>query len=205
MDDPRAQPAPRLKAMFEQSLGRLRANYNKAVNNPSLFALEPVIALYDLRMDELADRVDKGDTSDFRYRLKSLYDQYNDGIARGDDKKADHAFREMGDLINKGAEYDATWEKLLEKADRRSLRAEKAMEIAIKKESMLTEREYQMRLGKILDILIEELPREAAQIIVTRIGREAMEDGSGGEVIQIERGEGSPVREVQAEPNRVLP
>lgn len=39
-----------LQALFEDSLGRLREAYNKARNNPSIMALEPVIALYDLRM-----------------------------------------------------------------------------------------------------------------------------------------------------------
>ena len=185
-------------------MGRLKANYKKALSNPSIFALEPVLALYDLRMDELAARIDQGDTSDFRYRLKSLYEQYNDGVARGDDDKAERAFREMGELIKNGAEYDATWEKLLEKADRRSTRAEKAIELALKKEAVITERDFQLRLGKILDILIEELPREQTQIVITRIGREAMEDSGGGTLLEIGEGSGSAIRQVCAQPGGLL-
>lgn len=196
-DDPHMVGSNQLQALFEDSLGRLREAYNKARNNPSIMALEPVIALYDLRMDEIAKRLEKGDTSDFRYKLKSLYEQYNDGIARGDDQRADRAFREMGELIKEGADYDASWEKLLEKADKRSTRAEKAIELALKREQVLTEREYQDRLGKILDILLEELPNETAKVIVTRIGREAMEDGSGGEILEIGPGNGSAVLDLQ--------
>jgi hypothetical protein len=199
MDDPHKQPPKKLQAMFEQSMGRMKANYRKALANPSIFALEPVLALYDMRMDELAARIDQGDTSDFRYRVKTLYEQYIDGIASGNDDKAERALREMGDLIKTGAEYDATWEKLLEKADRRS-----TIDLALKKESILTEREYQQRLGKILDILIQELPREQTQIIITRIGREAMEDGGGGTLLEIGEGEGSAVCPVRDEPDRVL-
>lgn len=205
MDDPHEQPPKKLQAIFETSMGRLKANYKKALSNPSIFALEPVLALYDLRMDELAARIDQGDTSDFRYRLKSLYEQYNDGVARGDDDKAERAFREMGELIKSGAEYDATWEKLLEKADRRSTRAEKAIDLALKREAVITERDFQIRLGKILDILIEELPREQTQIVITRIGREAMEDSGGGTLLEIGEGSGSALRQVRAQPGGLLP
>ena len=128
-----------LQALFEDSLGRLREAYNKARNNPSIMALGARDR--PLRPSHGRDReaAEKGDTSDFRYKLKSLYEQYNDGIARGDDQRADRAFREMGELI-KEAEPTTTprGRSCFEKADKRSTRAEKAIELALKREQVLT-------------------------------------------------------------------
>lgn len=111
--------------------------------DPSITRLEPVIAAMDDWIDELYLRVKDGDTPKFREKCFALAQKEDWGA--------------LTELLEKGVDRDIARKFLIDTLERRSVRAEKATEIGMRSDNVVTKRELNKTLGDVFDVLAEKI------------------------------------------------
>ena len=146
------------------------------------------IALMDTAIEQLLARVEELDSPSWRAEVKSTFDGLQEAIRRKRNGPIASLLKELGELIDRGAGVDQTVADLLTQVDKRANRANKAAELALRREEKVTVSELAALFKSWIDIIRSELG-EAEYLRVlpslrratTARGIEAPEgDGNGG-------------------------
>lgn len=153
---------------------RFEAALRAATDADDLLDLRPVLGLLDVRMAELLDRLDPtyADTPAWRLKVLELIRAVKE--ARTDDDRAE-AIEAMRVHVDAGAEYDAAWAELLRLAERRQRRTEAAIATRLRGEQAINARDLVLILGRVLDVLHQEISdEESLGRVIQRLDREVM-------------------------------
>ena len=176
--------APPKHGRYSKGLGRFREAYQEARADPSLLDLRETLALMDVVVQRAAERAADADTPQFRERALGLFDQAR---AAGDPQVAADALNRLGELLREGVEDDAALDALGRAAERLSRRQEKAWSIRLDAATALNARDLTAVLARFADIVLEEVPRDAAARVIRRIDGEVL--GSGPAAVGREIGD----------------
>jgi hypothetical protein len=141
-----------------------------------LLDLRPVIALYDMRIEEISARIaDKAATPAEWKKAGSHLKQYKKAIERDDDGKMEYHLGELTKILEDGIDTEKGWEEMLAHADRRAIRTEKANDLLIKGAHMIAATDLRRFVAHVQDIIAEEARGPAATRIISRIAEECLE------------------------------
>ena len=172
--------APPKHGRYSKGLGRFREAYQEARSDPSLLDLRETLALMDVAVQRAAD----ADTPDFRSRALDLYERVRSAV---DPEEAARNLSRLGELLREGVKDDAALDHLAKAAERLSRRQEKAWSIRLDAATALNARDLTAVLARFADIVLEEVPRDAAARVIRRIDGEVL--GSGPTAVGREVGD----------------
>jgi hypothetical protein len=148
--------------------GPLAQAADRVREQADLLDLRPGVALFDVRMEEIAERLEEKDTPGLRRSALSLLDEAIRLEQEGDHGEANAKLNDCRKLLHDGAERDAAWEKLLSTQERRSDRAEKAQDRWLKQAEVFHVGELQAAVTTMLEVLVEHAPRD----VVAKVTRD---------------------------------
>lgn len=176
--------APPKHGRYSKGLGRFREAYQEARSDPSLLDLRETLALMDVAVQRAAERASDADTPDFRSRALDLYERVRSAV---DPEEAARNLSRLGELLREGVKDDAALDHLAKAAERLSRRQEKAWSIRLDAATALNARDLTAVLARFADIVLEEVPRDAAARVIRRIDGEVL--GSGPTAVGREVGD----------------
>ena len=169
---------------YSKGLGRFREAYQEARQDPSLLDLRETLALMDVTVQRAVERAADADTPKFRERALDLYERVR--LARDPQEAATHLNR-LGELLRSGVEEDAALDGLAKAAERLARRQEKAWSIKLDAATALNARDLVSVMARWADIVLEEVPKDAAARVIRRIDGEVL--GSGAAATRLEVGD----------------
>lgn len=166
--------APPKNGRYSKSLGRFREAYEDARRDPSLLDLRETLALMDIVVQKAVARAAECDTPDFRARALDLYDR---AVGTTDPQGAAASLNALGALLRDGSREDDALSDLARAAERLSRRQEKAWSIKLDAATALNARDLTAVLARFADIVMDEVPRDAAARVIRRIDGEVLGTG----------------------------
>jgi len=166
--------APPTHGRYAKGLGRFREAYQDARQDPSLLDLRETLALLDIHVQKAAERAGEADTPEFR---KSALELFETARAATDPQEVAAALNGLGEILRAGVSEDRALEALAKAAERLSRRQEKAWQIRLDAATALNARDLTAVLARFADIVLEEVPKDAAARVIRRIDAEVL--GSG--------------------------
>lgn len=176
--------APPKHGRYSKGLGRFREAYQEARNDPSLLDLRETLALMDVAVQRAVERAADADTPKFRARAMELYDQVRTST---DAQAAATHLNMLGDLLRSGVSEDEALDGLAKAAERLARRQEKAWSIKLDAATALNARDLVSVMARWADIVLEEVPKDAAARVIRRIDGEVL--GSGAAATRLEVGD----------------
>jgi hypothetical protein len=144
-----------------------------------LLDLRETLALLDVVVQRSAERAAASDTPEFRERALGLF-----MAARGSaDPEA--VMDQLGELLKRGVEDDRALEGLARSAERLARRQEKAWSIRLDAATALNARDLTAVLSRFADIVLEEVPKDAAARVIRRIDGEVLGTGAAGTRLEV--------------------
>lgn len=147
--------------------GPLAQAADRVREQADLLDLRPGVALFDLRLEEIAERLEEQDTPQLRTKALALLDEAFQ-LGKSDPQESMAKLRECRALLARGASRDRAWEKLLSTQERRSDRAEKAQDRWLKQAEVFHVGELQAAVTTMLEVLVEHAPRD----VVAKVTRD---------------------------------
>lgn len=169
---------------YSQGLGRFREAYQASLSDPGLLDLRETLAVLDVAVKRAAERVADADSPSFRARALELYEAVR---RAADPQEAARALNELGDLLRTGVEEDAAMDSLGKAAERLARRQEKAWQIRLDAATALNARDLVAIMARWADIVLEEVPKDAAARVIRRIDAEVL--GTGQAATRLEVGD----------------
>ena len=169
---------------YAKGLGRFRDAYQDALQDPSLLDLRESLALMDITVQKAVERVSDCDTPKFRETAVELYERAtrNEGTEDGV-----QALNELGDLLRQGMSEDSALDQLAKAAERMARRQEKAWGIKLDAATAINARDLVAVMARWADIVLDEVPKDAAARVIRRIDAEVL--GSGAAAIGLQAGD----------------
>lgn len=166
--------APPKHGRYSKGLGRFREAYESARNDPGLLDLRETLALLDVVVQRAADRAADKDTPDFRAQA---YDLFEKARRTTDPADAAQALNRLGELLQVGCGEDSALAELAKAAERLGRRQEKAWQIRLDAANAINARDLTAVLARFADIVLEEVPKDAAARVIRRIDAEVLGTG----------------------------
>ena len=178
--------APIKHGRYAKGLGRFREAYQEARQDESLLDLRETLALIDIGVQRAAERVSENDTPEFREQALELYNQARSAT---DPKESARCLSLLGELLERGIADDKALDHLAKSAERLARRQEKAWSIRLDAATALNARDLVACLARFADIVLEEVPKDAAARVIRRIDGEVL--GTGAAATRLEVGDSS--------------
>jgi len=176
--------APPKHGRYSKGLGRFREAYQEARQDPSLLDLRETLALMDVAVQRAVERASDADTPDFRARALDLFERVRSAV---DPQEAARHLGQLGELLRAGIEEDAALDGLAKAAERLARRQEKAWSIKLDAATALNARDLVSVMARWADIVLEEVPKDAAARVIRRIDGEVL--GTGAAATRLEVGD----------------
>jgi hypothetical protein len=155
--------------------GPLGRAQKRAEDDRQMLDLRPAIGLFDERMAQLSERIEaEGDTPNFRSFALRLFREMVQAEKDGDADMAKHYRKELRILLETGVRGDRQWTEILNVAERRAKRAERANLVLIKGHEVVSKTELTWVLARMLDLIRAEASGKAAARIQSRFAREVL-------------------------------
>ena len=170
----RSSGAPMKHGRFSARMGRFRGMFEAALDsNEDLLDLRNTLAIFDVAVQNAAERLEAKDTPDFRDRAWRLYQS-----ARAAETVEEQGalLAQLGEHLRDGIAEDEAFANLVDMAERLAVRQEKAWGIKLSASQALNAQDMVVLMGRFIDIVLAEAPGSASQI-VNRIDHEIL--GSG--------------------------
>ncbi len=175
--------APPKHGRYSKALGRFRDAYQEARSDPSLLDLRETLALMDVAVQRAAERAAEGDVPLFRESALDLFERARQAVTPDE---AALNLKRLGELLRDGVKDDEALSHLAKSAERLSRRQEKAWSIRLDAAVALNARDLTAVLSRFADIVLEEVPKDAAARVIRRIDGEVL--GSGPAAVGFEVG-----------------
>jgi len=178
--------APVKHGRYAKGLGRFREAYAESIADPGLMDLRETLALLDVVVKRNAERLEDSDTPAFRRRALELYTAVR---AASTPQDAAAAMTALGELLRSGVSEDSALDDLAVSAERLARRQEKAWQIRLDAATALNAKDLMAVMARWADIVLEEVPREAAARVIRRIDGEVL--GTGAAATRLSVGDSS--------------
>lgn len=149
------------KALLGSKWGAI---YDEAIAAQNLLDLREPIAILEAMVQGAAQRTKELDTPEFRKDALELYRVWRNS---SDIAQSEAACKQLGELLDRGADSDQAFSKVADHAERLAKRLEEAWKIKLQKRSAISAADLQVLFALWLDILREETSVE----IATRVGQ----------------------------------
>jgi hypothetical protein len=173
---------PPTTGRYSKGLGRFREAYQEARQDPALLDLRETLALMDVVVQRAVERIEENDTPEFRKRALNLFEEAR---AAGDAETTAALLGQLGALLKRGASEDKALDRLADTAERLARRQEKAWGIKLDAATALNARDLMAVLARFADIVLEEVPKDAAARVIRRIDGEIVGTGPAAAGLQI--------------------
>jgi hypothetical protein len=136
----------------------------------------------DVVVQRAVERIEEHDTPEFRKRALNLFEEAR---AAGDAETTAALLGQLGALLKRGASEDKALDRLADTAERLARRQEKAWGIKLDAATALNARDLMAVLARFADIVLEEVPKDAAARVIRRIDGEIVGTGPAAAGLQI--------------------
>lgn len=154
---------------------RLQAAYAAAHNDRNLLNLRHGIAMLEVLVGVLQERMAEKDTPSFRKELRETWRKLTEAMApEGERSEAGRLLKRIGELIERGGEEDEALTRLMEGVERFQKRVEEARRISMQGQQAINARELHTAMVRYLDALAvgcqaENLPPEVIARLLDRM------------------------------------
>lgn len=135
---------------------RVRALMQEAMDDPEILDLKPTLALYDVRIQLLLERLEEFDCPSYRAEARRMFTGVQEAMARGDLDATRASMRTLGNWLERGDTEGQAWRDLLTTASERSKRSEAAATVALRGENAVTARDLVVLVGNLMDVMVDE-------------------------------------------------
>lgn len=142
------------------------ALYDEAVAARDLLDLREPIAILEAMVQGAAQRSKELDTPDFREKARELYKGWRNN---SDIAESEKACKELGELLDRGADSDRALSKVADNAERLAKRLEEAWKIKLQKRSAISANDLQALFLVWIDICAQETSQEIAARVASRV------------------------------------
>lgn len=158
---------------YSKIWGRFADVVEAAMDDEDLLDARAGVAGALAAMEEAAERLQKGDTPEFRKRVQALH---REGMAllREDPPAALAKLRELSDLIDRGVREDRAFRDLVNRSDMHRRAVNDAIKLKFCAGAAMNIGELRVFLDALIDILIQVAGREVACEVMSRFDRERL-------------------------------
>lgn len=171
---------------FTKALGKFSETYRESLNDRELMDLREPLAVMDMLIQRLMERMSELDTADFRNRARTHFQTCKANFTAGNMDAVKIALDDLGELLRKGGEEDELSSKLLKSLQAFMRRVEGAWEIKLARRNAVNAKEVAAALGRMLAIVKTETSRDAYARCVERFHLEILE-GAGSVALLSEK------------------
>ena len=164
-------PGPPMTAggRYCRNLKVLRPAFQAALADPELLDGRREIAMMDVVLGKLVQRVEQQDTPGWREELRKTYTALAAALKAGNTERAGTIMQRLGKLIDNGAEADRVVRDLISGLDARSARAQKEREVNIKGEGVTTMTDMMVIFGQWVDVLRKHLDERTFRTVLPQL------------------------------------
>jgi len=127
--------------------------YQEAITDPELLALRDEIALVDVRLAALLQRIDTGETTSLWSKLLAIHIQMQQALAGEDDEVFQNAFQALGATIECGGREDDTWIAINRQLEQRRKLVESERKRLVEMQQMITAEQAMILLTAVVDVI----------------------------------------------------
>jgi predicted nucleic acid-binding Zn-ribbon protein len=132
---------------------RLLERYEEAVGDSELLALRDEIALIDVRINELLERIDTGESAALWAQLGAKFEKMQQAYASQDDSGFARAVKGLGAIIEQGGRADQVWDDIGNVIEQRRKLVESERKRLVDMQQMLTAEQAMTLLAAVVDVV----------------------------------------------------
>jgi len=132
---------------------RLAGRYQEAIDDPHLLELRSEIALLDVRIADVVQRVDTGESGKLWSELKSVMEGFLAELTKRNADRMREPLQRMEHLIDQGTHDTAVWDELGRLLDQRRKLVESERKRLVEMHQMLTTEEAMTLLAAVVDTI----------------------------------------------------
>lgn len=171
---------PVVHGRYSAALGRLTATYESSLEDAEgLFDLTDTLAAMNAVLERQMQLAASADTPEWRKNALEIYREIEKAQEEGETVTSmTNLLYALGQHLRAGARESSTLETLTRSIERMATRQEKAWGVRLSASQAINARDLIAILGRIVTIIADEAPTDAAASIVRRIDAEIMAGGS---------------------------
>jgi len=137
--------------------GRLVGRYEEARADPELLALRDEIALVDVRVVELLQRLETGESPRGWAQLRGVYDSLERAQSNNDAQGIATALQTFESIIEGGGQEDATWGETIALLNQRRKLVESERKRLVEMQQMITTEQALALLARIQRVILDNV------------------------------------------------
>ena len=150
---------------------RMAEKYQESINDPELLALDAEISLVDARLEDLLSRVDTGESGALWKTAQSVFYDFRNANASGDQDKMTVALTELNRILNLGVDDYKAWDEIGNMLEQRRKLSESERKRRMDMEVVITVERQMVLLGAVVALIKENVTdRKSLQAISTGLG-----------------------------------
>lgn len=150
---------------------RMAEKYQESINDPELLALDAEISLVDARLEDLLSRVDTGESGALWKTAQSVFFDFRNANASGDQDKMTVALTELNRILNLGVDDYKAWDEIGNMLEQRRKLSESERKRRMDMEVVITVERQMVLLGAVVALIKENVTdRKSLQAISTGLG-----------------------------------
>lgn len=150
---------------YSEKLGPLSRAYASFMQAEDLNDLRPGLAALDAWMERQVEMARAGDGVDFRAEAVNLFGAVDVAITSGDVAAVRASLESLRTHLTRGASELKSIARAMETLGRRQHHTERAREIELRGEQVITARALLAFLNRVVDVIRQELPKDADRVL----------------------------------------
>lgn len=148
---------------------RFKGKVERFHDNPDIGAIEPSLAIHDVRINELLNRLERGDTEQFRIRLERVYREYLAALEGGDEELSASKLNSFGKQLSEGIDRDKCWKGLLDLVRKRAKMAKDLGLLSAQSRTLVSAHDMRRYHEEVTEILIKYVPPERIKEAISEL------------------------------------
>jgi hypothetical protein len=132
---------------------RLVERYGEAVGDSELLALRDEIALVDVRLGELLERIDTGESQALWMQLGATFEEMQQSYASQNASGFARAVKNLAAIIEQGGRADQVWDDIGKQLEQRRRLVESERRRLVDMQQMLTAEQAMVLLAAVVDVV----------------------------------------------------
>jgi len=161
--------------------------YQEAVTDPELLALRDEIALVDVRLSELLQRISTGETASLWDQLKAVYVEMQEALAAQDTAIFREAFTKLGGIIQQGGNNDDVWAAIGRQLEQRRKLVESERKRLVEMQQVITAEQAMTLLTAVVDVIRQNVTDRNTLAAISAAIKQLVSAGPRGGVDAITR------------------
>jgi hypothetical protein len=171
---PKGIAAPNFKhGRYSKSIpDRLSERYQESIKDPEILALREEVALTDARLTDLLSRVDTGESGALWKTAQSVFFDFRNANASGDQDKMKDALTGLNRILSLGVDDYKAWDEVGKTLEQRRKLVESERKRLVDMEQMISVERTMVLLSAVISVIRENVTdRKTLRKISTDIGR----------------------------------